>query len=1253
MHSRRSSATLLGLIALVSSLLLVLSPRLGAQPVSEDAALQDFFQAMLRADTNGALQILRANTNLARVPASRYHDKLPLLVAASKGQLEIVDQLLKLGADVNAEGDTWDTANHRATALEISIWYNHPAVCKRLLEARPSLNHRTTFNGGALHLAFAHRRNEMAGWLLDHGANPFLLGGYPTQLQTPFALHIKQGDGKLVPRMIEVAGPAATDFLRTNGPALLRFAATRGQLVAVEALLAAGVSPQITATNEPPLLQAVAVAALANPIAFMEIRDLLRHRGADYDVFAVTGFGDLETARQLVRTNQNLPVARDNEGATPLHWAVRADRPALTEFWLASGAALGATNFAGQTPAHLAAAAGLTKQLDLLLAANPPLDLRDTNGWTPLDAAMQAKQTETIRMLMASSRVTVPTDRGIAISLHEAAARGNIVALTALTRATNVNARNELGLTPFLLAMQNGQLGAAAFLLDQGADVNARDPEGNTALHHVVGNWSFSIRGRPSANWLARRNQNLRQAAYLRFLTAGANDEDWPRQSLPAIGFLLACGADASMTNQAGQTPMQLLMDSKTVAFESERGEILKLFGVAGENIDQRDAAGNTALHRAMQAVDANELDALVALIDGGAAVNATNAGGQTPLHLAVTRIYSWGMEDSATSPVQALIRAKANVNAQDREGQTPLHVLARSETAFQKEAAQALLTAGANPNLRDKSGRTPAHIFLSQEWPWSGAQDCLPLLAAAEADLSARDPQGRTPLHYYAALAGPRGNLLFFTGELPDTFTAAAVDFNAQDQRGDTPLHLAARQGGKDIFEWLCRAGAKLDVTNRAGETPRWLALQHADPFNRFQVPATEDIHEAARTGDLATLRRLLQTEPRLMTITNQAGETPVRLAARTRQTNAVEILLAAGASWDEVSAAMLGRAAVLEQILRERRAAVRTVAYGQPLLHHAAKSGSVASVETVLTAGATLEAVDHSGLSVLGAALQNDQSDVVTFLRSRGASENIFDSIILNQPELIRRLLSQPTFSPTVTNGVGLTALHVAVVFGRTEVLAALLARPISPNLPAAVLRQSAISALHVAAACNRTNEAALLLANGANAVATDNSGCQPLHYAAATGAAEVIAQLLAHGVSPDVPVTVVNPVRSGPRTWGGTPALHLAAVGQHTNAITVLLAGGANVNATNSLGVTPLGLVLWGGTGGHNLGYLQSNMPGWALGLSLRQMGFSNVISMLTPFGRPVGTRAVISQLENAGAWKPPEAEPALPGRQQRPP
>jgi len=1222
-------------LTLAAGLFVIIPSRGWGQSTGDDQALEDFFQAVLREDTKTAQQILSTHTNLARVTANRYSGKLPLLVAASKGQLAVVDQLLKLGADVNAEGDTWNTGNHRLTALEVSIWYNQPAVCRRLLQAKPGLNHSSAFNGGALQMAFAHQHDEMAGWLLDQGANPFLVGGNPYQPTTAFAVSIQQGDGKLVPRMVTNLTSVATAYLRTNGTSLLRIAATRGQVEAVDALLQAGVAPQSDSGTEQPVMHALALAAAAAPAApgaprerLAQVRDSLRTAGANYDVFTVTGFGDLETARQLFHTNHQVASMRDAEGNTPLHWAVKANQPALTAFWLESGASPNATNSVGQTPVHLAAASGLATQLDLLLAAHPALDIRDTNGQTPLDAAMQARQTETIRRLMAARRGAIPKDRGFSTVLHEAAASGNIVVLAALTGSTNVDARNELGLTPFQVAIQKGQLGAAALLVDRGADVNAVDPAGNTALHQIAGQWTFAINGRPSASWLARRSQDPRQATYLRYLAAGGNEDGWPRPTLQAAGFLLACGANASLTNQAGQTPMQLLMDSETVAFEGERGELLKLFGVAGQDIDQRDADGNTALHRAIQAVGIDEMEVLAALIAGGANVNATNAAGQTPLHVAVSKIYSWAMDDSS-SPVQALIRAKANVNAQDNDGRTPLHVLVAADTSFQEEATRALLAAGADPNLRDKQGRSPILAAMTGKWPWRGASECVPMLAAAGADLTVTDKQGRSVLHYLAAMSSRTQNPIFSARNFIAVLTNTPLDFNAKDNAGDTPLHVAARQGAVSVFEWLSGQGARLDITNAAGATPRFLALQNTNRFVRFRLPASEDIHEAARRGDAETLRRLLQAEPGLINLTNRTGDTPLRIAAKNHQTNAVDALISSGAQWDVISAAMLGRAEPLKLLVTRNRPAASSVAYGRSALHWAAESGSVPAVETLLAAGAKLDASDRAGLSALGAALRSNRTAVVTQLRARGGVENIFDCIMLDQPELAVALLQANPALAGKANAAALTPVMTAVACGRARVLAALLEQPLPPATP------SGFTALHVAAACNRTNEAALLIRHGADVAALDYEGAQPLHYAAAQGAAELIALLLQHGVNPDVPVQG-SEQRAGPLTLpAGTTALHLAVMGGQTSAIAVLLRGGANVNSTNAMGLTPLDIANYSGQPGLSFGLRSSRLaiPGTILRFSQAELGVAG-LGPTPPMLSHRTQQAVLEQLKQAG-------------------
>src|SRR5581483_1702600 len=187
--------------------------------------------------------------------------------------------------------------------------------------------------------------------------------------------------------------------------------------------------------------------------------------------FAATALGDTNRASHLFSADKGVARARDCSGQTPLHWALQTDQPLMVTFWINAGSPLAATNAAGQTPLHVAAVNGKTDFVKALLSAHAPTDIHDTNGWTPLDAAIHAKQTDSIHLLLADKSAPAHPERGIAGALHEAAATGNIAALAALLEAeANLEARNELGLTPLQVAVTKGHLAAAALLVDKGAN---------------------------------------------------------------------------------------------------------------------------------------------------------------------------------------------------------------------------------------------------------------------------------------------------------------------------------------------------------------------------------------------------------------------------------------------------------------------------------------------------------------------------------------------------------------------------------------------------------------------------------------------------------------------------------------------------------------------------------------------------------------------------------------------------------------
>ena len=79
------------------------------------------------------------------------------------------------------------------------------------------------------------------------------------------------------------------------------------------------------------------------------------------------------------------------------------------------------------------------------------------------------------------------------ISIHDAAAKGNIEAVKQhLAAGTDVNAKDS-GWTPLIVAANNGHKEIVELLIAKGADVNAKDDDGYTPLDGAVDEGQIEI----------------------------------------------------------------------------------------------------------------------------------------------------------------------------------------------------------------------------------------------------------------------------------------------------------------------------------------------------------------------------------------------------------------------------------------------------------------------------------------------------------------------------------------------------------------------------------------------------------------------------------------------------------------------------------------------------------------------------------------------------------------------------------------
>ena len=144
-----------------------------------------------------------------------------------------------------------------------------------------------------------------------------------------------------------------------------------------------------------------------------------------------------------------------------------------------------------QTALHLAAAAGETGVVGLLLEAGADLQLADAEGELALHKAAEAGRRAVVRLLLLhGANIDAPRQSDGATPLHLAAytGQGDVCRLLVLEGA-DAEARTPKGQSPLHFAAISGyvhETNAVDMLVQQGADIDAQDAMGWTAIMHAV-----------------------------------------------------------------------------------------------------------------------------------------------------------------------------------------------------------------------------------------------------------------------------------------------------------------------------------------------------------------------------------------------------------------------------------------------------------------------------------------------------------------------------------------------------------------------------------------------------------------------------------------------------------------------------------------------------------------------------------------------------------------------------------------------
>ncbi|KAJ5116685.1 hypothetical protein N7456_001033 [Penicillium angulare] len=291
------------------------------------------------------------------------------------------------------------------------------------------------------------------------------------------------------------------------------------------------------------------------------------------------------------------------------------------------------------------------------------------------------------------------------------------------------------GRTPLINAIYRKALPYISFLLNKGADINAREPEGRMPLHiasekympkelfeiiigagaqvdcfnrdnmsplHIA---AFYLLGdRMMALLRYGADINLRSpdgpdSGYTALHYAASTPESYASE---AIALLIQHGADVDAVDSKGCTPFLRVRQESDPAAKFGRVETLLQHGA---DIKIQDHKGWSALHHQ---ADCMSIDLVKWLCDQGCDVNLESNNQETPLFMA---IMSHNYPKRRSVMVETLLHLGANVNLENTQKKSPLSLAA---AAGCPNMTRLLLEHGADVHHRDRSGSTPLHLAVT-----------------------------------------------------------------------------------------------------------------------------------------------------------------------------------------------------------------------------------------------------------------------------------------------------------------------------------------------------------------------------------------------------------------------------------------------------------------------------------------------------------------------------------------------------------
>ena len=521
-------------------------------------------------------------------------------------------------------------------------------------------------------------------------------------------------------------------------------------------------------------------------------------------------------------------VNAKNGVTTPLHEAARYGCIEICKLLIEHGADINTKNSQGKTPLDMAIKPITVNDKITTTDYNYWHSAYDEEKARQLEIQQRNQNKISICKLLIEHDADVNAKNEGTTLLHEVARYGYVeICKLLVERGTDINIKDKLGRTPLHEAATHDKLDVLKSLLEHGADVNAKNSQGETVLYTTIQKTAESSNILISNSYNSdvekqkekyRRELETQRSIWKLLIENGAdvnakdNSGNTPLHAASYIKYvdfslyelLIQHGADVNAKNNSGDTPLHLVLRKST----DHNKSIDRFLIEHGADFNIKNNNGETPLDIAIKSYNQE-------IIDLCHHHSMMNANKQIQSDLAA--LLQKQNENANPKNEDKKEPAESNSNPKNEDKKESAKSNSNPKNEDKKESVQSNTITnlfnllhnhyGFDVNAKDNLGQSLLHkAALSNDF------DLCELLIKNGANVNDTDKSGRTLLTHATII----GNM-----KLCKFLVENGASVNAKNKYGETALHEAIGAGQFEICKLLVKHGADVNAKDSLNETP------------------------------------------------------------------------------------------------------------------------------------------------------------------------------------------------------------------------------------------------------------------------------------------------------------------------------------------------------------------------------------------------------------------------------------------------